>query len=71
MLNIILINFIIFSGFDLTLNGGFDWGRVKAKRDKYVERLNGIYGNNLDKSNVDLIRGTAKFIGAKEDSLNT
>ena len=55
----------------MSQSGGFAWGRFKEKRDGYIQRLNGIYGNNLDKSNVDLIRGTAKFIGAKEDSLNT
>ena len=30
----------------------FDWGKVKASRDSYVTRLNGIYERNLDGSGV-------------------
>ncbi|MCP1728247.1 glutathione reductase (NADPH) [Natronospira proteinivora] len=47
-------------GFDLTVHG-HDWARLKAGRDAYVKRLNGIYQRNLDKSQVQLIQGHARF----------
>ncbi len=53
-------------GFDVDASkaaASFEWTRLKEKRDAYIKKLNGIYGNNLDKSNVELIRGTAKFVG--------
>jgi glutathione reductase (NADPH) len=46
----------------------FDWGALKQARDKYIERLNGIYERNLDGSGVTRINGFAKF-GA--DGANT
>ncbi|KAE9552584.1 hypothetical protein FO519_004201 [Halicephalobus sp. NKZ332] len=48
-------------GFDVTLNK-FDFTKIKNSRDAYVRRLNGIYESNLKNSNVELIRGTAKFV---------
>ena len=36
----------------------FDWAFIKSARDKYIERLNGIYDRNLESS------GVTKFIGA-------
>jgi len=48
-------------GFDVTVNK-FDFTKIKNSRDAYVKRLNGIYESNLKNSNVDLIRGTAKFV---------
>ena len=50
-------------GFDVTV-GGLDWLALKSRRDSYVHRLNGIYENNLDKSGVTTITGTARFIDA-------
>ncbi|MET0293281.1 MAG: glutathione-disulfide reductase [Steroidobacteraceae bacterium] len=50
-------------GFDITV-AGHDWPALKAKRDAYIQRLNGIYEKNLDKSKVELIRGTAHLVGA-------
>lgn len=47
-----------FSGVAPTL----DWGALVSARDAYIERLNGIYDRNLDKSGVDLITGHAHFI---------
>ena len=47
-------------GFDIDVNG-HDWAGLKARRDAYVERLNGIYENNLDKKGVTYIRGYAQF----------
>ena len=43
---------------------------LKDKRDAYVARLNGIYFNNLEKDGVELIRGTAKFTGIREVTVN-
>eukprot|EP01051_Picozoa_sp_SAG22_P015022 SAG22_NODE_1909_length_3328_cov_3.374419_4_plen_450_part_00 len=43
----------------------FDWGKVKASRDSYVARLNGIYERNLDNSGVTLLSGEASFSGRK------
>lgn len=48
-------------GFDLTVNG-HDWSALKQRRDAYVARLNGIYQENLNKRNVELIRGTGDFV---------
>ena len=42
--------------------GGHDWAGLKARRDAYVTRLNGIYENNLDRRGVDYIQGAAKFV---------
>ncbi|KAJ8611965.1 hypothetical protein CTAYLR_004341 [Chrysophaeum taylorii] len=41
-----------------------DWGALKTARDNYVTRLNGIYGRNLDNSEVTKLVGTASFDGA-------
>ncbi|MES1913714.1 MAG: hypothetical protein MHM6MM_005882 [Cercozoa sp. M6MM] len=43
-----------------------DYGVLKAKRDAYVTRLNGIYERNLAKDNVTLVRGHAAFQSAHE-----
>jgi pyruvate/2-oxoglutarate dehydrogenase complex dihydrolipoamide dehydrogenase (E3) component len=51
-----------FKGVDYT----FDWPTIKANRDAYVLRLNGIYGRNLGNSGVDTLEGTASFVGPKE-----
>ena len=45
-----------------TARQGFCWERIKASRDAYVARLNGIYDRNLDSSGVALLRGTARFV---------
>jgi glutathione reductase (NADPH) len=49
-------------GFDVKVNS-FSWESVKAKRDAYITRLNGIYVNNLTKDGVEQITGLASFIG--------
>jgi glutathione reductase (NADPH) len=41
---------------------GHDWAALKARRDAYVTRLNGIYENNLGKRGVDYISGAAQFV---------
>jgi len=47
-------------GFDLNVNS-FDWGILKNNRDTYIQRLNSIYENNLNKNGVQHLRGTATF----------
>jgi hypothetical protein len=48
-------------GFDVTVHG-FDWAKIKAARDAYVLRLNGIYASNLEKDRVQYVRGHAAFV---------
>ncbi|HSN51141.1 MAG TPA: glutathione-disulfide reductase [Woeseiaceae bacterium] len=48
-------------GFDVDVRD-HDWASLKARRDAYVTRLNGIYENNLDKRGVDYIQGAAHFV---------
>jgi glutathione reductase (NADPH) len=48
-------------GFDIDVRG-HDWASLKARRDAYVTRLNGIYENNLDRRGVDFIQGAAHFV---------
>jgi glutathione reductase (NADPH) len=50
-------------GFDATL-GAHDWPALKAARDAYVVRLNGIYESNLAKSKVELVRGWGRLVEA-------
>jgi glutathione reductase (NADPH) len=52
-------------GFDLEV-GGHDWSKLKAGRDAYVLRLNGIYERNLENRKVDLVRGHATMTGPRE-----
>jgi len=52
-------------GFALDVRG-LDFAALKAKRDAYILRLNGIYARNLDKRGVTLIRGRAHFTGPHE-----
>jgi glutathione reductase (NADPH) len=50
-------------GFDLAVHG-HDWPRLKAARDAYVLRLNGIYAANLEKRKVAWLKGAARFLDA-------
>jgi glutathione reductase (NADPH) len=50
-------------GFDISLHG-HDWARLKAARDAYVLRLNGIYESNLLKSRVTLLQGWGRLADA-------
>lgn len=56
-------------GFDLEARG-FDWPRLKAARDAYVLRLNGIYERNLTKDGVTVVRGLARFEDARTLMVN-
>ncbi|KAJ3203027.1 Glutathione reductase, partial [Clydaea vesicula] len=48
-------------GFDVE-NKGHNWKALKEKRDAYIQRLNGIYKNNLAKDGIAEINGIAKFV---------
>ena len=43
-------------GFNVTISGEFAWSGIKAKRDAYIRKLNGIYERNLAASKVDVIK---------------
>ncbi len=47
-------------GFDVTVKG-HDWAGFKAKRDAYIQRLNGIYAANLARKNITHVVGRARF----------
>jgi glutathione reductase (NADPH) len=48
-------------GFEVTA-GEHDWAGLKARRDAYIARLNGIYEGNLDRRGVTLLRGRASLL---------
>ncbi len=50
-------------GYDIDV-AGHDWAGLKARRDAYVERLNGIYEGNLERRNVEYIAGGGSFVDA-------
>jgi glutathione reductase (NADPH) len=52
-------------GFELTVSGN-DWPKLKAARDAYVHRLNGIYARNLERNEVELVRQRARLTGPGE-----
>lgn len=49
-------------GFEVSA-GEHDWAGLKARRDAYIQRLNGIYAANLDKKGITLLRGRASLAG--------
>jgi glutathione reductase (NADPH) len=42
---------------------GFDWPRLKQRRDEYVRKLNAGYERGLANSQVEIIRAFARFVG--------
>lgn len=46
------------------------WATMKEKRDAYIQRLNGIYANNLKNDKVTQIQGFAKFTGNRTVEVN-
>jgi glutathione reductase (NADPH) len=42
-----------------------DWPLLKQLRDEFIERINAIYQRNLDKRQVELVRGHAKLMSAQ------
>lgn len=49
-----------FSGMD---GLSFDWNFLKQARDKYIQRLNGIYERNIENSGVTRLEGIASLAG--------
>lgn len=43
---------------------GHDWAALKAGRDAYVQRLNGIYAGNLERKGIHWLRGRGRFLDA-------
>ena len=41
----------------------FDWATLKRKRDQHVLDLNGHYERGLTKNGVEIVRGSARFVG--------
>jgi glutathione reductase (NADPH) len=39
-----------------------NWHRLKTKRDTYIQRLNGIYSNNLQRESIEYVSGNARFL---------
>ncbi len=56
-------------GFDISVNS-FTWGKLVEAREAYIKGINDWYGNYLSDSNIDEIRGTARFVGAKTLEVN-
>jgi glutathione reductase (NADPH) len=50
-------------GFSVS-SGEHDWAGLKARRDAYIARLNGIYESNLGRREVTLVKGRASLAGA-------
>lgn len=51
-------------GFEVTA-GRHDWAGLKAKRDAYIARLNGIYARNLEKKGIVHVPAPGRFIDAR------
>lgn len=50
-------------GFDVELKA-FDWEKLVANRQCYIERLHGVYHRRLDANHIKTIAAEAKFISA-------
>src|SRR5262249_37295994 len=42
----------------------FDWARLRANKDREIERLNGVYARLLDAAGVTRIEGRARLVDA-------
>ncbi|MEM9056460.1 MAG: glutathione-disulfide reductase [Pseudomonadota bacterium] len=49
---------------------GHDWAQLKASRDAYVHRLNGIYARNLERLDIACFAGKAAFAGPNTVTCN-
>jgi glutathione reductase (NADPH) len=56
-------------GFEVEIKR-LDWGYLKKARQAYIQRLNALYGQTLDRNRVTFLRGTASFVDAHRVSLN-
>lgn len=52
-------------GFDLPGEVTLDWAALVSRRQSYIERLNGIYSNNLSNEGIEHISGYAQFVDSK------
>lgn len=52
-------------GYDVRA-AGHDWAKLKAGRDAYVERLNGIYRRNLERREIEVVASKGRFAGPHE-----
>ncbi|KAL8293153.1 hypothetical protein RQP46_000847 [Phenoliferia psychrophenolica] len=57
-------------GFKGVTNDQIDWPTIKDKRDKYIERLNGIYERNVANDKVTKLTGRARFVDATTVSVS-
>lgn len=56
-------------GFDIERKG-FDWGRLIAARDRYIQNINDWYLGYLKESGIDLIDGHARFVDTRTLEVN-
>lgn len=56
-------------GFQLAYTG-LNWKQLITERQNYIQRLQGIYQNNLSKNNVTLLHGYASFINPSQIKIN-
>ncbi|KAF2268363.1 glutathione reductase [Lojkania enalia] len=52
--------------YDIPDNVRFHFDKFKKRRDEQILRLNGAYERNWNREGIDLVQGTARFIGQKE-----
>src|SRR6185436_6855184 len=48
----------------------FDWAHLKRNRDRYILDMNGHYERTLTKNRVEIVRGTARFVGPRAVEVN-
>ncbi|MCW8841422.1 MAG: glutathione-disulfide reductase [Gammaproteobacteria bacterium] len=56
-------------GFDVMVND-FDWGALVKSREEMIQGINDWYGNYLKDSNIDWLKGQAKFVDAHTLEVN-
>lgn len=56
--------------YGLTGEVSFDFGTLVSNREKYIDRLHGLYKQGLDSNHVDVLRGYAHFVDAKTIEVN-
>jgi len=53
-------------GFKTPDNISYDFAEFKKKRDANIKGLNGVYESNWNREGIELVKGTARFTGPKE-----
>lgn len=56
-------------GFDIMVND-FDWGALVKAREEMIQGINDWYGNYLKDSNIDWLKGQARFVDAHTLEVN-